>query len=47
MYTHIKTLRHNRTTPATRLACVVRVHGNNLSTSFFRFVLKHLPEHTQ
>ena len=44
MHTNGQPFWNNRPAPAAYLSGVRRVHGNNLNTSFFRFVFKHLPE---
>ena len=47
MYTNVQALGNNHPTPAARLARVVGIHGDDLSTSVLDFVLKHLPERAQ
>ena len=47
MNTNRQTFRHNGATPAARLGCIERIHGNDLDTSFFRFVFKVLPEQSK
>ena len=42
MYTNRQSLWNEAPTPTARLCCVRRIHGDNLDTSFFRFVFKHL-----
>jgi len=37
----------NRTAPAARLGCIGGIHGNDLDTSFFRFVFKVLPKQSK
>jgi hypothetical protein len=47
MNTNMQTLLDNRPTPTTHLGCVGWVHGNQLATSFFRFVCQQFHEHTE
>lgn len=45
MNTNAQGLFDNHTTACTGLTCVFWIDGNELSTSFYRFVLKHLSKH--
>jgi len=47
MITNRQTFRHNGATPAASLGCIGRIHGNDLDTSFFRFVFEVLPEQSK
>jgi hypothetical protein len=47
MHTNRQIFWDGRPAPAARLGRIGRVHGDHLSTSFFRFVLKHLPEQSK
>jgi len=47
MNTNRQALGDNPPAPAARLGGVGRVHGDDLDTSFFRFVFKHLPQQSK
>jgi len=47
MLTNLDAFRDNHTAPCTGLTCVLGIHGNDLRTSFYRFVRKDLSEHAQ
>lgn len=47
MNTNGQTFRNQPPTPAAHLGSVGRVYGDDLDTSFFRFVFKHLPQQSK
>jgi hypothetical protein len=47
MNTNGQTFRNQPPTPAARLGSVGRVYSDDLDTSFFRFVFKHLPQQSK
>jgi hypothetical protein len=47
MNPYAQLLRHNLTASTAHLRGVARVHGHDLATSFFRFVVKQLSELAQ
>jgi len=47
MNTNAYGLFDNQSTACTGLTCILGIDGNELSTSFYRFVVKHLPKHSK
>lgn len=47
MHTNVQTFGDNNATSAARLACIARIHANNLTTGAFCLVVEHLAKHTE